>query len=224
LAFSEPILVTGAMADYKLSEQWSLLGGINRGWMTFEDTNNIWDFMGGVRWTSHSKRTSAAYSVDVGPQDAAGLQQRFVSSLVFKHQVTERFEYVLQHDLGQEKNAVSVGQSAQWYGINQYFLYKINKCWSANLRAEWFRDNNGVRVHGAPASEGLRMWSLSGFAGNFYEVTAGVNWRPNANITLRPELRWDWYNGSPNTDGLLPFNNGQSSSQAMAACDLIFTF
>ena len=87
MAFSEPILVTGALADYKLSEQWSILGGIDRGWMTFEDVNNIWDFMGGVRWTSRNKKTSVAYSVDVGPQDPDGLQQRFVSSLVFKHQV-----------------------------------------------------------------------------------------------------------------------------------------
>ncbi len=104
MAFSEPILVTGALAEYKLSQQWAILGGIDRGWMTFEDTNNIWDFMGGVRWTSCNKKTSVAYSVDTGPQDPDGVQQRFVSSLVFKHQFTDRFQYVLQHDLGQQKN------------------------------------------------------------------------------------------------------------------------
>ena len=104
--------------------------------------------MGGVRWTSRNKKTSVAYSVDVGPQDPAGLQQRFVSSLVFKHQLTDRFQYVLQHDLGQQKNAVRVGQSAQWYGIDQYVLYKLTDQWSANLRAEWFCDNDGVRVAG----------------------------------------------------------------------------
>jgi hypothetical protein len=224
MAFCEPILVTGMLADYKLSEQWSILAGIDRGWMTFEDYNDIWDFMGGVRWTSESKKTSVAYSVDVGPQDHAGLQQRFASSLVFKHQLTDRFQYVLQHDLGQQKNAVRVGQSAQWYGIDQYFLYKVNDHWSANLRAEWFCDNNGVRVAGAPTDEGVRLWPLRGFAGNFYEVTAGLNWRPNANILFRPEVRWDWYGGPTNADGLLPFNNGQNSSQFLVAADMIFTF
>ena len=150
MAFCEPILVTGALAEYKLSEQWSILGDIDRGWMTFEDVNNIWDFMGGVRWNSLSKKTSVAYSVDTGPQDADGVQQRFASSLVFKHQFTERFQYVLQNDLGQQQNTPVAGQSAAWYDIDQYFLYKLNKCWSANLRAEWFRDANGVRVAGAP--------------------------------------------------------------------------
>jgi hypothetical protein len=224
MVFSEPVLVTGALAEYKLSQQWAILGGIDRGWMTFEDTNNIWDFMGGVRWTSRNERTSLGYSVNVGPEDPDGLQQRFVSSLVFKHQFTDRFQYVLQHDLGQQKNAVRVGQSAQWYGVDQYFLYKLSDQWSANLRAEWFCDDDGVRVAGAPPDAGLRMWPLGGFAGNFYEVTAGVNWRPNANVTFRPEVRWDWYDGPTNTAGQLPFNNGQSSSQFLVAADLIFTF
>ena len=51
-----------------------------------------------------------------------------------------------------------------------------------------------------------------------------MNWRPNANVTFRPEFRWDWYNGPANAAGLLPFNNGQSSSQFLVAADLIFTF
>ncbi|MEN6450153.1 MAG: porin [Thermoguttaceae bacterium] len=224
MCFSEPILVTGALAEYKLSEQWALLGGIDRGWMTWEDENNIWDFMGGIRWMSENKKTAVAYSVNVGPEDAAGVQQRFVSSLVFKQELTERLQYVLQHDLGQEQNALPNGDSAQWYGVNQYVLYKLNKQWSANFRGEWFRDNNGTRVGGVPEDAGIRLWSLSGFAGNFYEMTFGLNWRPNANVIFRPEIRYDWYDGQTNAGGLLPFNNGESSSQLLVAADLIFTF
>jgi hypothetical protein len=179
--------------------------------------------MGGVHWQSRSKKTSVVYSLTVGPEDPAGLQQRLATSLVFKHEFTDNFTYILQHDLGQEKNGVTVGQSAQWYGIDQYFLYKLNKNWTANLRAEWFRDNNGVRVGGLPVDDGVRIWPLSGFAGNFYEVTAGVNWRRN-NIIFRPEVRWDFYDGPTNAGGQLPFNNGQSSNQFLFAADLIFTF
>jgi hypothetical protein len=126
--------------------------------------------------------------------------------------------------MGQQQNTPHAGQVAQWYGIDQYFLYKLNTHWSANLRAEWFRDDDGVRVAGAPADAGIRLWPLGGFAGNFYEVTAGLNWRPNANILFRPEVRWDWYSGPANADGLLPFENGHSGSQFLAAADLIFTF
>lgn len=224
MAFSEPILVTGFLADYRLSEQWSILAGMTRGWMQFEDDNNIVDFMGGVRWTSEKKKTSVAYSVDVGPQDPEGLKQRFVGSFVLKHQLTERLQYVLQNDIGQEQNGVRVGQSAQWYGINQYALYKLNDHWSANVRAEWFCDNNGVRVGGPPEAAGIRMWDQGGFAGNFSEVTLGLNWRPNPNLLFRPEVRWDAYDGPRNAAGQLPFNNGQSSSQFLVAGDLILTF
>ena len=224
LAFSEPILVTGALAEYKLSEQWAILGGIDRGWMTFEDINEIWDFMGGVRWTSRNKKTSVAYSLNTGPEDPAGVEQRTVTSLVFKHQFTERFEYVLQNDMGEQNNTPVTGRTAAWYDIDQYFLYKLRDHWSANLRAEWFQDTNGVRVAGPPVDDGMRIWPLGGFAGNFYEVTAGVNWRPNGNIIFRPELRYDWYAGPTNATGQLPFNNGHSSSQFLVAADLIFAF
>ncbi len=224
MAFSEPILVTGFLADYKLNDRWSLLGGLTRGWMQFEDNNNIVDFMGGVRWNSENKKTSLAYSVNVGPQDEAGIQQRFVGSLVYKYQLTERLQYILQNDIGQEQNAPAVDQVATWYGINQYALYKLNDRWSLNTRVEWFRDADGVRVAGAPDAAGIRIWDGGGFAGDFNEITIGLNYRPNANWLFRPELRWDGYNGPRNAAGQLPFNNGESSSQFLVAADAILTF
>jgi len=141
-----------------------------------------------------------------------------------KRQMTERLQYVFQNDYGYQEHAIADGRGADWYGINQYLLYKLNDRWSLNMRAEWFRDDDGVRVGGAPDAAGIRMSDLSGFAGNFYELTLGVNWRPNANITLRPEVRWDSYDGARNIAGQLPFNNGNSSSQFLVATDLILTF
>ena len=224
MAFCEPLLVTGALAAYKLDEQWLIQGGFNRGWMMFEDNNNALDFMGGIKWTSKNKKTSVAFAVDSGPQDPDGVQDRFVSSLIFQQQVTEKFKYVLQNDLGRQKDAVSVGQSAEWCDICQYLLYQINPKWSANMRAEWLQDQDGVRVGGPPPQAGIRAWPSSGFAGNFYELTVGLNWRPKPNIVFRPELRYDWYAGPTNASGELPFNNGAGSDQFLAAGDLIITF
>ena len=36
---------------------------------------------------------------------------------------------------------------------------------------------------------------VGGFEGNFYALTAGLNYKPNANLTFRPELRYDWFDG-----------------------------
>jgi hypothetical protein len=132
-----------------------------------------------------------------------------------------QLKYVIEHDLGIQTGAVS----GEWYGIGNYFLYDINKCWSAGLRAEWFRDNNGIRVADPYAPSPVSVVNGASFAGNFYEITLGLNWKPNLNVTIRPEIRYDWYQGpaSPIT-GLLPFGDGEHSAQGMFAVDGIFTF
>jgi hypothetical protein len=235
--YTVPQLVTGVMADYKLSDQLSVQGGFHRGWFMFEDFDGNLDFMGGIKWTSCDKGTSLAYAIDTGRQtfspegffEPGGFrdQNRFVHSLVFKHQVTERLQYIAVQNLGVE-NEVTIGgsrpQDAEWYGLNQYLLYKINACWSANLRVEWMRDDDGVRIAGPGTIPGIDAWDGFGFAGNFYEVTAGLNWRPRPNWVIRPEVRWDWYDGERNPLGELPFDGGNNDNQFTAAVDAIFTF
>jgi hypothetical protein len=238
MSFTEPQLVTGAYADYKLNDQWSFQGGIHRGWFMFEDLDNNWDFMGGVKWQSCDARTSMAVGVSngnnegltVGPPLGSGGPQVgddwLATSFVLKHQFTDRFQYVLQSNVGRVKNFLNSGNEAEWYGLNQYFLYTINDCWSAGLRAEVLRDDDGSRVAGVgglvDASKG---WVGSGYAGNFWAVTAGLNWRPHANVTVRPELRWDWYDGEDGLGALdRPFDAGNKDSQLTAAIDMLITF
>ena len=74
--------------------------------------------------------------------------------------------------------------------FNQYLLYTINPCWQANLRAEWLRDEDGVRVAGPGNIPTVRAWAGNGFVGNFYEITGGLNWRPTKNWLIRPEVRY----------------------------------
>ena len=68
----------------------------------------------------------------------------------------------------------------QWYEIANYLNYKMNDCWSLGGRFEWFQDPEGARV-----SPGCR--------GNYWEMTAGINYKPHANVTIRPEIRYDWF-------------------------------
>jgi hypothetical protein len=228
--YTVPQLVTGVMADYKWTDQFSIQAGFHRGWMMFEDTNDDLDFMGGVKWTSPDKRTSLAYAISTGPQDLAGDNDRFVYSLVAKRQITKRFQYVAVHNLGYEDNGTMRGDDAEWYGLNQYFLYTINPCWSANVRIEWLRDDDGARIAGPGNIPGIDAFDGRGFAGHFYELTAGLTWRPHPNLIVRPELRWDWYDGLPGRIGAppgqvaFPFNDGASDDQFTFAADVILTY
>lgn len=226
MAYGEPILVTGIQADYKLNDNLVVTGGVNRGWMMFEDFNDDVDVLSGIRWTSDDKETSISFMTTAGAQNQTS-DSRFAYALVYREQVTQKLNYVLQHNFGCESNVPYLGgQNAQWYGLDQYLFYTINPCWSAGIRAEWFRDQNGSRIAGVGNWIGSdKGWRGNfGFDGSFYELTAGLNYRPHPNFVLRPEVRWDWYDGTRNLDGQYPFNGGQSKNQVLAAADLIFTF
>jgi hypothetical protein len=221
--YTVPQLVTGALAEYKLTDRFSVLGGLHRGWFMFEDINDDWDFMGGIKWKSEDGNTSLAYALSTGPQDPLGAQDRFVYSLVFQQQVTEKLRYVAVQNLGLENNAnPRTGEDAEWYGLNQYFLYTINPCWSANMRVEILRDDDGMRVAGPGNLPGVYAFSGRGFAGDFVALTCGLSWRPNANLVVRPEIRWDMFEGPAGPTGL-PFG-GDDDDQLTVAMDAILTF
>ena len=59
------------------------------------------------------------------------------------------------------------------------------------------------------------------FAGSFYSLSFGLNWKPTHNFTLRPELRADWYDGNAVR---LPYNDGTDSSQFMMGLDATLLF
>ena len=94
--------------------------------------------------------------------------------------------------------------TAQWYGINQYMFYNISDTLVGGMRLEWFRDNNGTRVLNPIRNYYVNGPYATGYAGNFWQATWGLNWKPNNNWIIRPELRYDWYSpDDPN--GNLPF-------------------
>jgi hypothetical protein len=137
-------------------------------------------------------------------------------------------QYGSQYNIGQETNGsvVTPGQNADWYGTEQMITFQINKKWAAGIRYEWVRDEEGSRVAGiGNVMLSDRGWDgLPGCAGSYSDLTLGLNYRPNLNWVVRPEVRWDSYNGLPNAAGQLPYGNHQRSSQCTFACDLMVTF
>jgi hypothetical protein len=142
-------------------------------------------------------------------------------SLVYSHKFNDCLTYVLQHDRGVQQDGVAIAggpnQDADWYGINQYLFYQINCCWAAGVRFEWFRDDDGTRVVGL----GDGNLATGPFEGDFYAITLGANWKPNDNVTIRPELRFDWFEGQA---GANPFDGGAENDQTTAAVDVVIAF
>ena len=236
LAYSEPILVAGFQADYKLNENWNFIAGLNEGFNEFQDMDGKFHFLGGLKWHNDAQKVSVSLMTDIGPQDVGpafglvdplGRNNQYEFTLVFKKQLSEKLLYAFEQVFGvteENSDPALFGPTAKWYGLDQYLIYTLNPCWSAGARAEVFRDQNGTRVGGL-GSVGVEGWPAApGFAGTFTEATLGLNWHPNPNIVVRPEARWDCYSGSTNLQGQLPFGDGTRSSQFLFATDVVFSF
>jgi hypothetical protein len=235
MQYGEPFTHTGLLASYAPTDGLTISAGFDRGWDNWEDNNNHLSFLGGISGASPDGQSSLAFAVTADKYDDAGQNTRNMYSVVFTHRFTSQFTYVLQHDYGIDNNGTvripgtNLRGDAEWYGVNQYFLYAINACWGLGLRFEWFRDDAGTRVGGIGAPNG---WTLGpdipndqiGWAGDFYALTFGINWKPTEHITVRPEGRWDWYDGPVDHAGRLPYDFGSEGHQFTFATDLIITF
>jgi hypothetical protein len=227
--YFDPLLVTGLQAEYAVGDNWTAVGGFNRGGLEFEDPSNNWNFLGGLRWTSDDKRQNLSLMCDTGKQlGFTGLHERNQVFIVYTSDLNKKLQYGAQYNIGQESNGsfVTPGQNANWYGTEQLLTYKLSQKWSAGLRYEWVRDEDGARIAGIGNLLGTnRGWrGLPGFTGSFQDVSLGLNYRPNLNWVVRPEVRWDMYDGPANPFGQLPFGDFDRSSQFTFACDLIVTF
>jgi hypothetical protein len=224
MQYGEPFTHTGALATYKYNDRTNVFMGLVNGWDNFDRINDTGAFLGGFTW-NNGDRLSLALTGIVSPNEptatGTGLDtNRDMYSFVMSYQLSDSWQYVFQQDTGYQKDGsifTDGATSAEWYGVNQYLFYTLNDCWKFGGRFEWFRDDDGVRV--AAVRPGNP--TPNGFAGNFYEVTMGANWTPHANWVVRPEVRFDWYDGETLT-GLQPYNDGDDDSQITAAFDVIF--
>jgi hypothetical protein len=89
-------------------------------------------------------------------------------------------------------------------GFSHYLFYTVNDCWKLGGRLEWWKSNNVVL----------------GDDISFYDVAFGVNYRPDANLVIRPEVRYDW---TPAAD-VVNAAVGENYNQTWLGVDAILTF
>lgn len=206
MLYGEPFTHTGALLSYDINSNISVTGGAVMGWDNFRENPGAWNFLGGATFTTDDADTSLALAMISGDQDESAALNTTMYSAVLQHNFTEKFHYVLQHDYGVMQRGAGNGDDADWYGINNYLSYDINDQLAAGVRGEWFRDAAGIRT---------------GFAGSYYAVTGGVNYTPTSWLKLRPEVRYDWFDGNGKAN---PFDNGTENDQIAVSMDMIITF
>jgi hypothetical protein len=261
MQYGEPFTHTGILDTWTPNDQLTVYAGITNGWDNFSDpinsviinnpgtigaTSNA-AFLGGVSFKNSDQSQSLTTTVSSGnePVFVSGaplntlVGNRSIISTVYVNELSDKLTYVFQNDNGWQFNAnpalSNIGQQAglaQWYGINQYAFWNFSDTLIGGVRLEWFRDNNGYRVFNPIRNAWAGGPYGSGYQGNFWQMTWGLNWKPNRNWIIRPELRYDWY--SPDqAGGPLPFGRqvggagtatGDQYGQLYGGCDAIWQF
>ncbi len=257
MQYGEPFTHTGVLDTWSPNDQLVVYGGITNGWDNFSDPINIVGinnpgypgansnaaFLGGVTFKNSDATQALTTTVSSGNEPGsfvsatgpANIGNRSIVSTVYVNELSDKLTYVFQNDNGWQFNAnpssQNIGQAdglAQWYGINQYMFYNISDTLVGGMRLEWFRDNNGTRVINPIRNAIFGGPYGSGYAGNFWQATWGLNWKPNNNWIIRPEIRYDWYSPD-NMNGPLPFGkitdgSGDQYGQLYGGCDAIWQF
>jgi hypothetical protein len=176
---SEPFTHTGALGQYSANDCMTWYLGWSLGWDTGFDqfgSGNI--FLGGFTRNLNDSVTFT-YITTVGNFGwRSGDQFGYSHHVVLVNELNSCWTWVLQHDyVHTDGTFADDGFQNEDYGVTNYLFYKLNDCWSVGGRFEWWKSNN-----------------VTGFSDSFQDATVGLNYRPHANLVLRPEIRYDWTN------------------------------
>ncbi len=235
-AYAQPFTHFGMMTTWHVTDRVNLYNGAVNGWDRWINANYRWGYAGGLSWDSKDERTNASLTFNVGPNQFPRffganynfapngvpappflasrrnlLYGRDIALLitgVVSHEWNDQLTSVVESDYGHESNVPGFGpggtpDDAQWYGLAGWLLYDFDEKLTGVYRAEIFRDEHGIRT---------------GSNNTYYETTLGLIWKPRPWFWVRPELRYDWTQGSP------VYNDGKSHTQFTFGTDMIFLF
>ncbi len=192
---------SGMLATWTPNKKLSVFGGWVNGYNRFFDDSDDNALLAGFKY-QFNKRLYVKYGALIGSKmliDGAdygwdGYQvdnDYFFQSFIVGYKPGKRWDYTFEWTLRNEKNHVKqdhvimnnsdalLGASAAAhgaYGINQELLYTLNKKWAFGARLEWSHD-----IDDADEDK--------------YTFTLGANWKPTKRLTVRPEVRYDKYDG-----------------------------
>jgi hypothetical protein len=197
---SEPFTHTGALGAYTLNDCTTIHAGWALGWDTgFDQFGDGNIFHGGVIHQA-TDDVNVAFMCTAGnfgfrSGDQAGYEQ----AVVVNATLSECWNYVMETDYVHTDGLFGDPTiDSTDVSIVNYLFYTLNDCWKLGGRAEWWKSDQ-----------------VTGEMSSFYEITGGVNYRPHANVVIRPEIRYDW---SPSDEA------ADLENREIFAIDAVFTF
>lgn len=193
--YAEPTTLTGGYATYKVKDKLLVNAGIDTGWNEGDAINGKPNFFGGVNWTSKDDKVNVVEEVFLGDTNQVVPTVdsfRYLFNTVVNVKLGDKWHYILEQNFARDSDPNGKGPAA-WTGWSNYLLYDINACWGFGVRYEYFEDLDGAVVPGVGLQSLPGIVPPPGVLGSKYnDVTIGLNWKPNKNVVVRSEVRWDW--------------------------------
>jgi hypothetical protein len=217
--YGQPTTLTGESAIYKVNDKFSFNAGLDSGWNNWINPGDRVNYMGGFNWTSCDEKRTLAAEVFVGDQLVGVDSTRSLLNIVFTQKLGPKWVYALETNFAYDQALIAVPgiagpgsrKHADWNGVANYLTYTINDCWSWGIRYEYFNDDDGAVVQqvGPP--------SAGPVPSDYSAATMGLNYKPNKNVVVRTELRYD-HSTAP------VFENFTTKDQFLWGTDLIVRF
>ena len=175
--FSEPVTHVGARLTYAAGASTNLIVGVNNGWNADSSAGSGKTLELGFSLAPSTSLSiaGATYYGDVDRQQ--GLDARTLVDLVATWNVTPKFTVIGNVDW--DKQELSGGASARWWGAAAYANYIINDAWRTSLRLEYLDDEDGFAT------------GLVGNSGKLNEGTLTFGYAGSKNFEFRFEGRYD---------------------------------
>lgn len=179
-----PFTQTGVLANLKLSNEWSLKGGVVTGNDVFLDPASSTTFVGGFTWTPDRGETTVDFTTLLGDgrfDQRENFHNPQVFDVVVSRKLGEKTTWKLETLYGFTNDVPTLGY-AHWFGITNYLIHEWDKKLSTTARLEFFDDIQGQRT---------------GTRGLYTAGTVGVAYKPTEWLWLRPEVRLDHNDNRP---------------------------
>jgi hypothetical protein len=180
----DPFTHTGLLTTLKLDDAWSVQNGIVTGSDVFIDPAANPTYIGGVKWAPPNGSSSVLFEVILGKgrfDQARNFHNPEIFDLVLTRKVSDRLTWTAEGLYGFTNDVPGIG-FANWFGVINYLSYRLDPRLTANARVEFFDDVQGQRT---------------GTAGLYSAATAGLTFKPQPWLWLRPEVRVDHNENRP---------------------------
>ncbi len=174
---SEPFTHTGVLGTYKGYDDVTLYAGWTLGWDTgFDQFDGGSNWLGGATFQLNDDVSFTYLSTAGNFGFRSAGEDGYSHSIVVQAELSQCWKYVFQSDYVTANGLYGDDDiDNEDYGINQYLFYTVSDCLAYGARMEWWKSDQ-----------------ITGEATSFYELTGGLNYRPHANVVVRPEIRYDW--------------------------------